>query len=320
MEKVDFGKLRKNFTGLVNFAKGLKEKNKNIKPVFSEVPAALKDVATKITTVVSDLKARLTFDFLDESTDLRSMGLDGSDNNKNIVTITDWIVSALKHVLTRVERHGEILTVHTEALAKPDIALSVAKDEEIKTLKGELVDLTQEIDETRQRGIKGNLIVSSPQSEKANTIAHHETVRGKRESDTDMIIRLILNKTGVTIDEKDVIACHQMGKKESHTYVIRLGNRRQGSAWHILTEGMMTGKNPSSGINFDKGVNLYLNFQLTKKRAKLAKAVRQARTAQKIFKYYINQNGIIKVKKTNTFNDKYIEVKSEAQLNTMINS
>ena len=207
MEKVDFGKLRKNFTGLVNFAKGLKEKNKNIKPVFSEVPAALKDVATKITTVVSDLKARLTFDFLDESTDLRSMGLDGSDNNKNIVTITDWIVSALKHVLTRVERHGEILTVHTEALAKPDITLSVAKDEEIKTLKGELVD------ETRQRGIKGNLIVSSPQSEKANTIAHHETVRGKRESDTDMIIRLILNKTGVTIDEKDVIACHQ----ESHT-------------------------------------------------------------------------------------------------------
>ena len=82
----------------------------------------------------------------------------------------------------------------------------------------------------------------------------------------------------------------------------------------------MTGKNLSSGINFDKGVNLYLNFQLTKKRAKLAKAVRQARTAQKIFKYYINQNGVIKVKKTNDSNDKYIEVKSEAQLNTMINS
>ena len=64
------------------------------------------------------------------------------------------------------------------------------------------------IDETRQRGIKGNLIISSPHKDKVSTIATHETVEGKRESDTQMII---LKKTGVTIDEKDVIACHQIG-------------------------------------------------------------------------------------------------------------
>ena len=303
-----------NFNSLVSFAKGLRNKNIDAKPVFADTPTSLKNFATKFTTLVSSMKARLTFHFLDADKELRSNNL-GPDNNKSNVTITDWIVSALKDVITRVEEHGDILTVHTEALAHPQEALSLAKDDEIKALKKELDTLNDEIDETRQRGIKGNLIVSSPENSKTKTIAVHETSGGKCESDTEMIIRIIEMKTGVAIDKKDVAACHRIGKKENNAYVIRINDRKAGSAWHTITEGMMTGKLPGGGT-FAKEVNLFLNFQLTKKKATLAKAVRVARKEQKIAKFYINQNGVIKIKKTNT--DIYTEVKSLDHLNSMI--
>ena len=286
------------------------------KPVFSNCPETLKNFATKFTTLATSLKTSLSFDFLDEQRKTRSTDL-GTDNNKNIITITHWIISALKDVITRVEQHGEILTVHTEALASPQDALSVAKDDEIKALKNEIVTLTDEVDETRQRGMKGNLIVSSPQNGNARTIAKHETFGGKRESDSEMVIRIIKMKTGVEIAPDDVSACHQIGKKDNHAYVIRLNNRKHGSAWHSLCEGMMTGKSVPGG-NFDKDVNLFLNFQLTKKRAKLAKAVRLARKEKRIHKFYINQNGVIKVKRT--IEDNYAEVKSEDHLKSITNS
>ena len=197
------------------------------------------------------------------------------------------------------------------------LALSVAKDDEIKALKNEVVTLADEVDETRQRGMKGNLIVSSPQNGNARTIAKHDTINGKRESDSEMVIRIIKMKTGVEIAPDDVSACHQIGKKDNHAYVIRLNDRKNGSAWHNLSEGMMTGKSTSGG-NFVKEVNLFLNFQLTQKRAKLARVVRLARKDKKIYKFYINQNGVIKVKKTVA--DNYIEVKSEFDLNRIINS
>ena len=281
-------------------------------PVFANCPEALKKFATKFSTV----KTSLSFDFLDQQTQLRSMNI-SSDNNRTLININDWIVSALKDVILRMEEHGEILTVHTEALANPQDALSVAKHEEVKALKEEIDTLNGEIDETRQRGMKGNLIISSPQNGNADTIAKHEVFNGKRESDIEMVARIVKMKTGVEIDPFEVSACHRIGKKENHAYVIRLNDRKNGSAWHNLSEGMMTGKSTSGG-NFVKDVNVFLNFQLTQKRAKLARVVRLARKDKKIYKFYINQNGVIKVKKTVA--DNYIEVKSEFDLNTIINS
>ena len=318
MEKVEkvvnFEKLKKNFLDLVDDAGKLRQKNSDLRPVFSEVPATMKSFATKVTDKVSQLKAKLTFEFTDDTMNLRSGGLDDKDNNKNMITITQWIVSALRHIIDIVEQQGEIITAHTEVLAKPKEALLVAKEEEIEKLQNEIQELTKEVDETRQRGIKGNLIVSSPENGAGGTLAKHITVAGERESDTDMVIRLIKQKTGVSVDKSDVIACHPMGKKkENHAYVIRLGSRQQGSAWQTITEGMRTGKNSATETNFTRD-NVYINYQLTDKRAKLAMAVRKARTNKNIHKYYITQNGVIKVKKSANKEDSYIEVKSEAHL------
>ena len=61
MEKVSsFDKLKKNFLDLVDDAGKLKDKNKNLKPVFSEVPNALKTFATKVTDKMSQLRAKFT--------------------------------------------------------------------------------------------------------------------------------------------------------------------------------------------------------------------------------------------------------------------
>ena len=137
-------------------------------------------------------------------------------------------------------------------------------------------------------------------------LAKHITVDGERESDTDMVIKLIKQKTGVSVE-----------KSENHAYVIRLGSRQEGSAWQIITEGMRTGKNSATQTNFTRD-NVYINYQLTDKRAKLAMAVRKARTAKNIHKYYITQNGVIKVKKSADKEDSYIEVKSETYLSRII--
>ena len=48
--------------------------------------------------------------------------------------------------------------------------------------------------------------------------------------------------------------------------------------------------------------------------------VRKARSAENIYRYYVNQNGVIKVKKTAAAEDKYVEVTSEAHLETIIKS
>ena len=175
------------------------------------------------------------------------------------------------------------------------------------------------MDETRQRGIKVNLIISSPENGQGDTLAKHITVGGEKESDTDMVIRLIGQKTGVIVHKTDVVACHPMGKnKENHAYVIRLASRQEGSAWHVITEGMRTGKNYSLDQNFTKD-RVYINYQLTNKRAQLAMAVRKARLDKHIHKYYIDQNGVIKIRKTAEKDDKYIKVNSLEHLHSIMN-
>ena len=301
-----------NFTDLVKFAKNLKEKNKNISPVLANVPDRLKNFATNTTDAL--MKAKLRFDNLLETNNTRSEGLEDKKTQNNILLVTNWVVTALRHLIERVEEQGEIITLHTEALANPQEAIFDPKDEEIENLKNKVEKLSTEVDETRQRGMKGNIIVSSPDSQKKKTEAVHNPVgegTAVLENDTAMIIRLIKRKTGVDVPEKDIDACHPMGKKkDSHTYVIRFSNRKPGSAWHTLTHGMGTGK------NFDNEFNLYLNYQLTNKRAALAKLVRTAKSKKNISKFFIDQNGRIKVKKS-ADDKEYTEVKSEADLQSL---
>ena len=158
--------------------------------------------------------------------------------------------------------------------------------------------LEKKCDEARQRGLKGNLIVSSPARMNARGVVVTHAVQQEiqyphgysRESMLEMVLRMVKTKTNVTITPGDVVACHPIGQRDSHTYILSIANRRPGSAWDMLTHGMATGQ------NFTRD-NIFINFQLTKRRGELCKEVRKAKSLNQIEKFNIDANGRIFVRK-----------------------
>ena len=144
-------------------------------------------------------------------------------------------------------------------------------------------ELEMKCDEARQRGLKGNLIVSSParMTPRGAVVTHavqQETQYPhgwSRESMLEMVLRMVHTKTNVWIQPSDVIACHPIGKRDSHTFILSVANRRPGSAWDQLTHGMATGE------NFTRD-DIFINYQLTKRRGELSKEVRNAKNQNKI--------------------------------------
>ena len=122
---------------------------------------------------------------------------------------------------------------------------------------------------------------------------------------------MIQQKTTVTIPEKDIVACHRIGRnKESHTYILSVANRKPGSAWESITAGMRKG--------FKDNSNIFINYQLTNRRIEISKAVKKAKKDRLITKYSIDANGKIWVKPLN--NDDFKEVTSTDNLQKVINN
>ena len=159
-------------------------------------------------------------------------------------------------------------------------------------------ELEKECDEGRQREMKGTLIISSPQrGNNINTLAVHRPLLDYQgntlgmETDLDLVLRMVAAKTGVRFQISDVVACHRIGKKNSFSFVLKIGNRQPYSSWDALNHGMMTG-------NGFTNANVFINFMLTKKRTELSKQVRQARKDRQIMNYSVDQNGKFFVKKS----------------------
>ena len=314
-----------SFKELMSQASDVTETSKKATPVFENVPNKLRDFASKSMNVL-EATAKVSFDSL-KALNLKEMKnmmkktskanplhLDTvNDGNSNIPLAVNWIVKLLKGVIEKLEEHGDLIRVHNDALANPEAAIDVGR-QEIDDLKRENEKLRMEIDETRQRGMKGNIIVSCPVKEGHTKAVHNDVTEGgkkRKENDTEMIVRLILEKTNVSIPLNDVVACHPMGQRDKHTFVLRINNRKPGSAWERLTASMM------KPTNVDKSVHVYLNFQLTELRAALAKSVRKARFDNKIAGYSVDQNGKIKIKLIG--GSRYDTViRSEEQLNNII--
>ena len=315
-----------NFKNLMITAFDITEATDMVRPVFENVPEKLRNFASKTIDVVgakanlslSSLKELSTKEWKDwknsKTNKKNPLNLDmkKDQENSNVPLALNWVVKLLKDVIDKLNEHGDIIRVHTEVLANPEEALNIAKND-LDALKLENEKLKVEIDETRQRGMKGNIVVSSPMKNGQTKAVHQEVPEGvnkRLETDTEMVIRLINEKAQVQIPLDDVVACHPMGDQDKHTYVIRVLNRKPGSAWYRLTAAMM------KATNMDRKVNVYLNFQLTQKRAALAKEVRKARTDGKVAAYSVDQNGKIKVK-TNG-GTRYETVTSVENLNRVI--
>ena len=315
-----------DFKELMSKASDLTDATQKVKPLFENVPNKFRDFASKTMNVLgatasvsfsslAELNVKDMKEMVKRTSKANPLNIDNTEKeeNKNIPLALNWIVKLLKGVIEKLEEHGNIIRVHNDVLANPEAVIDIARPE-IEALKKENEKLKIEIDETRQRGMKGNILVSCPVKNGQTRAGHSEVTEGENkrlENDTEMVIRLILDKTGVKIPIADVVACHPMGQSDKHTYVIRIMNRRPGSAWERLTAIMM------KATSMEKTVNVYLNFQLTEKRAALAKSVRTARSEGKIAGYSVDQNGKIKIKKIG--GTRYdTTVKSVEQLNSVI--
>ena len=230
--------------------------------------------------------------------------------------VINWVVQVLKEMLTTLDEQGDIMRVHSEALADPKGVIGTASSKDFNALKEENAKLREEIDEIRQRGMKGNILVSSPAGTNKPTLLIPQPKstpdnRKVNESDVEMVLRVIKDKTNVVVPKEDITACHRVGKKETNTFVVSFNNRKSGSAWEEVTAAMMKPK------NMVKEKNVFLNFQLTKYRADLAKAVRQAKKDDRIAAFSIDRNGNIKIKKL-AADKEYLKVKSVENMERML--
>lgn len=200
------------------------------------------------------------------------------------VEVTNYIDDAIN---SKVEA---AMKEHTKKVDAMQEELVEVRQENTRLRQGNS-QMTLDNDETRQRGLKGNLVIYAPN-------AQQETKDGVRESEADMCRRLTQETSGAHIKPSDVAACHRLPDKQ-HTWLLAVGNRAPGSGWEDLAAGMLTGKFHGGGPRdfFKKDRGVHLSFQLTKARSAVLHQVRLARKEGLLARFSVNQNGRITVRK-----------------------
>ena len=143
-----------------------------------------------------------------------------------------------------------------------------------------------EVDEGRQRQLKGNLILSSSKKGQNSLIKSAQELNGRPL--LDHINELLITKYGVSVPYDDVQACHHL---PNGSVVLRIWRRTEDSAWSKLVQAIRS--KPISSINF------YANFHMTGRRNEILYQLRQLRHQDKggyQFKLFTDENGSIAVK------------------------
>ena len=168
--------------------------------------------------------------------------------------------------------------------------LELVKQENLN-LKKVASEAAAEADEARQRSMKGNLKIYAPHLKQ-----EPKEGRGRLETLAEMCCRGIQGHAGADIKpDTDVIACHKL--PEAGNYILRVGNRTEGSGWEALSAGMVTGKYAGGGGDYFKKDGVHLSFQVTQAKSKLLHQVRLARKAKLLSKFSINENGKITIRR-----------------------
>lgn len=143
-----------------------------------------------------------------------------------------------------------------------------------------------EVDEGRQRQLKGNLILSSSKRGQRSLIKTTQELNGKPL--LEHINELLSQKYGVSVPDEDVQACHHL---PNGSVVLRIWKRTENSAWTRLIQAIRS--KPISAINF------FANFHMTHRRNELLFQLRQLRREDKEgynFKLFTDENGAISIK------------------------
>ena len=192
--------------------------------------------------------------------------------------------SVLHHLLSAVND----LTRNIQVLQKQCDNIEKVQDTSLQDLKKNMRVNEDEMDECKQRSLKGNFVVSSPPDpsrQRVTLIKTDNQLLEDGQSLTDHILELAKRKYDVTINAEDVQACHRM---PNNSVILRLWRWCPGSAWQDLVDKIKKGTNP--------GFNIYFNFHLTKRRNALVYEIRKFRREGKIHKFFTDENGHISIK------------------------
>ena len=241
-------------------------------------------------------------------------------------TVINWLVQICETVVVKLNDHSTILAA---LVAKHDNEIKEVKEEVKKEkeqsdeIKKEFVKLEKDNDDIRQRSMKGNLIVSSPRKEGTPTLLlqqpwyDEERGFGGKETDTDMVRRIVAEKTGVWFHPDEIQACHTLNRDRT-SFILRISNLKPLSNWDILQTGMLNGRNPESGKNFTRS-NVFLSHQLTKQRLVfLQEVVKVAKVAKQISSYCTDQNGTVRVSTEVGQGKKWKPVSNKEELEVII--
>ena len=274
------------------------------------------------------------------------------NQNKAVTDMINWLGKMVRKVRERAQENGKfiqgifgLLKEMTEEIKRQNEYNDVTfvKTDDTEKLKKEMKEemdtkteaLEEKLDEARQRGLKGNFIVSSPSlpgkpgKDPKYPFPRLEATqedRSRKESDEMYCLRMIKAKTGIEISRNDIRACHRLPirgegrrgeergeRSSSYSFVVSFLDRKAGSKWDMLSQCVRFGKCDGGG-SMVKECNVFINYQLTQGRAKLAKACRQARFTKKVSRDRVDANGKIQVK----FGQDWVEIKSEKELEEAI--
>ena len=300
------------FEAFVSSAAKSTKENVNLSPLL--VGSKL-----KFSNGLASIKKSLNFTFMEEenSEDLKSLTLDRKAKlEESLVTAVNWLVTFSKELMEKVNHHATILA------ATQKVVEEKADKEEMLQLRTKVKELEEECDEARQRNMKGNLLISSPNKDHGSLMVQKQvkdqhTNAMRKETEVEMCTRIVHQKTGVAIPLCDISACHAINNRGvDSTYIIRVTNMVPGSAWDSLASCLLTGRCKKTNLMVRKEVNAFINFQVTPKRGNLLKAARLERKNNRQFKYGVDQNGRVTVRVSEYCN--FEVVKSEESLQELI--
>ena len=194
--------------------------------------------------------------------------------------------SILHHILTAVND----LTKSVHSMRKEICGLKDDHNKVVSVLEKKLRSTEDEMDECRQRSLKGNFIIASVPNDargRVSLIKSDEQLAEDGETLIAHVSDLAKKKYDVDIRVGEVEACHRLPNNQ---VILRLWRRTQDSSWAKLAEAIKSGVNP--------GLNVYFNFHLTRRRVGLVYELRKMKKEKLISKFFTDENGQIAVVKS----------------------
>ena len=230
----------------------------------------------------------------------------------------NWLLQLSKVLVEKYNEYAGVINSAFNSIQGQVDKLEEEKEELVRRCD----KLELDNDSVRQRSMKGNLIVSSPrQGEVGSRLVRLPREQGGyqgQETTTQMVLRAVEEHSRLVFPLEDVAACHQLGGKDSHTYILKVSNMKPNSTWDTLTSGMMGKKINGSHFNKD---NIYFSHQLTPARATFVKeVVKVAHKAKRITGYSTDQNGVTRVCKTLGLGRRWHPVATKEELEQFIRS